>query len=203
MTEYLRIGGPLLWLIILLGVAALCAFLARRAQLINDRTDVTDFLRGIFNLLQKGNDTEALNQCDITPGPVAKIASVAIRRRRESAEVLKEELEEASASAKALLVRRTSFLSLAARVAPLLGLLGTIVGILKALAGYRQSGIMHSGDIADALTFGALTSAAGLIVAIVSYTAREFLRARIERLEMDMQSASSELFHRIKNAEKA
>ncbi len=203
MTGYLHLGGPLLLLIIFLGIAAVCAFLARRAQLITDRTDVTDFLSGIFNLLQKGNDAEALNQCDITPGPVARLASVAIRRRHESAEVLKEELEEASDSAKALLARRTFLLSLVARVAPLLGLLGTIIGILRALTDYRQNGIMHSGDIADALTFGALTSAAGLVVAIIAYTGREFIRARIERLEMDMRTASSELLHGMKHAPKS
>lgn len=203
MTGYLRLGGPLLLLIMLLGVAAVCAFLARRAQLITDRTDTTDFLAGIFNLLRKGNAAEAMNQCEITPGPVARLAAVAIRRRGESAEVLGKELADAADAAGAMLARRTFLLTLVARVAPLLGLLGTVLGILRALTDYRQNGIMHSGDIADALTFGALTSAAGLVVAIISYTGREFIRARIERLEMDMREASAELLHGIEDAAKS
>ena len=81
MLEFLRSGGPVLWLVLALGAIALVVFLERSLQLHRDRIDSTDFLQGIFNALRRGNDQEALALCEETPGPVARLAGVAIRRR--------------------------------------------------------------------------------------------------------------------------
>ena len=91
MPEFLRSGGPVLWLILALGAAALVVFLERSLQLHRDRIDSTDFLQGIFNALRRGNDREALALCEETPGPVARLASIAIRRRSAPRERLLQE----------------------------------------------------------------------------------------------------------------
>ena len=84
MHDFLTLGGPVLWIILAFGVLALGVFLERSLQLHRDRVDATDFLQGIFNSLRRGNAAEAAAICDETPGPVARLASLSIRRRSSS-----------------------------------------------------------------------------------------------------------------------
>ena len=193
MPEFLRSGGPVLWLILALGAAALVVFLERSLQLHRDRIDSTDFLQGIFNALRRGNDREALALCEETPGPVARLASIAIRRRAEPRERLLRELDQAGSAEIARLERRLAFLSLIAQAAPLLGLLGTALGILRSLLAWRAAlPLAGSAGIADGLVAAALTTAAGLAVALPCYLGFNVLVVKIDRLVLDMRDAVSE-----------
>ena len=193
MLEFLRSGGPVLWLILALGAAALVVFLERSLQLHRDRIDSTDFLQGIFNALRRGNDQEALALCEETPGPVARLASIAIRRRAEPRERLLLELDQAGSAEVARLERRLAFLSLIAQSAPVLGLLGTVLGILRSLLAWRAAlPLAASAGIADGLVAAAVTTAAGLAVALPCYLGFNVLVVKIDRLVLDMRDAVSE-----------
>jgi len=193
MPEFLRSGGPVLWLILALGAAALVVFLERSLQLHRDRIDSTDFLQGIFNALRRGNDQEALALCEETPGPVARLASIAIRRRAEPRERLLLELDQAGSAEVARLERRLAFLSLIAQSAPVLGLLGTVLGILRSLLAWRAAlPLAASAGIADGLVAAAVTTAAGLAVALPCYLGFNVLVVKIDRLVLDMRDAASE-----------
>ena len=193
MLEFLRSGGPVLWLILALGAIALVVFLERSLQLHRDRIDSTDFLQGIFNALRRGNDQEALALCEETPGPVARLASIAIRRRAEPRERLLLELDQAGSAEVARLERRLAFLSLIAQSAPVLGLLGTVLGILRSLLAWRAAlPLAASAGIADGLVAAAVTTAAGLAVALPCYLGFNVLVVKIDRLVLDMRDAASE-----------
>ena len=193
MPEFLRSGGPVLWLILALGAAALVVFLERSLQLHRDRIDSTDFLQGIFNALRRGNDQEALALCEETPGPVARLASIAIRRRAEPRERLLLELDQAGSAEVARMERRLAFLSLIAQSAPVLGLLGTVLGILRSLLAWRAAlPLAASAGIADGLVSAAVTTAAGLAVALPCYLGFNVLVVKIDRLVLDMRDAASE-----------
>ena len=194
MHEFLTLGGPILWIVLALGAVALGVFLERSLQLHRDRVDATDFLQGIFNALRRGNAAEAAAICDETPGPVARLASLAIRRRASPRDRLERELADAGAAEIARMERRLSLLPLVARTAPLLGLLGTVLGILRALLALRDRiPLVLTADVADGLLLGAVTTAAGLVVAIPCHVGFDVLAVKIERLVLDMREASSEL----------
>jgi biopolymer transport protein ExbB len=193
MLEFLRSGGPVLWLVLALGAIALVVFLERSLQLHRDRIDSTDFLQGIFNALRRGNAQEALALCEETPGPVARLAGVAIRRRGAPRERLLQELDQAGTAEVARMERRLAFLSLIAQAAPLLGLLGTALGILRSLLAWRAAlPLADSAGIADGLVAAALTTAAGLAVALPCYLGFNVLVVKIDRLVLDMRDAVSE-----------
>lgn len=194
MQDLLALGGPVLWIILALGAIALGVFLERSLQLHRERIDATDFLQGIFNALRRGNEAEASAICDETPGPVARLASLAIRRRGASRDRLEKELADAGAAEISRMERRLSLLPLVARTAPLLGLLGTVLGILRALLFVRgQIPLVQTADVADGLLLGAVTTAAGLVVAIPCHVGFNVLAVKIERLVLDMRDACSEL----------
>ncbi len=193
MTELFRLGGPVLWLLCALAVAAAAVFFERALSLHRARVDATDFLQGIFNAMRRGNRDEAAELCDETPGPVARIALVAVRRSDSPRERLLADLESASHDESARMRRRISALSLVARVAPLLGLLGTAVGILKGLLAYRAAlPFADFTGVADSLLCGAVTTAVGLAVAIPAHVAHSVLSDKVDRLELDMREAASE-----------
>ena len=193
MIEFLRSGGPVLWIVLALGAAALAVFLERSLQLHRDRIDETDFLQGIFNAMRRGNVQEAVALCEETPGPVARLTSIAIRRREAPRERLLQELEQAGAAEISRMERRLAFLSLIAQAAPLLGLLGTVLGILRSLLAWRAAlPLADAAGIADGLVSGALTTAAGLAVALPCYLGFNVLVVKIDRLVLDMRDAVSE-----------
>ena len=193
MSEYLQSGGPVPWLILALGAIALAVFLERSLQLHRDRIDSTDFLQGIFNALRRGTAQEALALCEETPGPVARLASIAIRRRDAPRERLLQELDQAGAAEIARLERRLAFLSLVAQSSPLLGLLGTVLGILHSLFAWRAAlPLAADAGIADGLVEAALTTAFGLAVALPCYLGFNVLVVKIDRLVLDMRDAVSE-----------
>lgn len=194
MHEYLKIGGPLLWFILSLGIVSLAVFFERALHLHRARIDETDFLQGIFNIMRRGNIAEALALCEETPGPVARLAATAIKRRTASREMIKEELDQAGRAEISRMERRLSTLALVAQVAPLLGLLGTTIGILNALLVMRAQGtIVTTTGISNGLILGAVTTGAGLLVAIQCFLSFNVLVVSIDRLVLDMRHASSEI----------
>ena len=196
MLAFLRSGGPVLWLLLAFGATALVVFLERSLQLHRDRVDETDFLQGIFNAVRRGNVKEALALCEETPGPVARLTSIAIRRRASPRAELLAELEQAGAAEIARMERRLAFLALIAQAAPLLGLLGTALGILRALLAWRAAlPLADAAGIADGLVEAALTTAVGLAVALPCYLGFNVLVVKIDRLVLDMRDACSECVH--------
>lgn len=187
------LGGPVLLIIVVLGIVAAAVYLERTLQLHRARIDVRDFLNGIFNSLQRGYVTEAVTLCEETPGPVARLTAVAIHHRHDAHANLVLELDQTGRSEIARMERRLSVLALIAQTAPLLGLLGTVLGILKGLIAYRANlPLVETSAVADALIIAATTTAAGLIVAIPAHFGFNLLLVKIDRLVIDMREACSQ-----------
>ena len=196
MQAYMLIGGPVLWVILVLGVIAAGVFLERSLHLHRARIDETDFLQGIFNTIRRGNVAEAITLCEETPGPVARLLSTAIRRRHSTRAQLMDELDQAGRAEISRMERRLSVLALIAQIAPLLGLLGTVLGILTALISMRDAAPFINGrELTEGLILGAITTVAGLLVAIPCFVGFNVLVVKIDRLVLDMRHASSEALY--------
>ena len=127
---FMENGGPILWIILVMGIIGIGVFFERSLQLHRSRIDVTDFLQGIFNSISRGNIAEAKLLCDDTIGPVARLTSIAISHRQSKREVFENDLNEIASAEISRMERRLSIVSLIAHITPMLGILGTILGIL-------------------------------------------------------------------------
>ena len=143
MNDIFEAGGSLFVVIIFMGLVALVVFLERALHLHRARIDETDFLQGIFNTIRRGNVAEALTLCEEAPGPVPRLLAIAIRRRDSPRQMLVDELEQAGRAEISRMERRLSILALVAQITPLMGLLGTVLGILEALVAMREIGRAH------------------------------------------------------------
>lgn len=191
--EWIQQGGPMMWVIIVCGLIALVVFVERSLHLHRARILADDFLKGIFNVVGRENITEAVTICDETPGPVAYVVKTAILHRNEDREAVREAMMEAGRAEISRMERRLVVVSLAGQIAPLLGLLGTILGMLHSLVAMEgQVPLIQSVNVLSGLREALLTTAAGLSVAIPCYVGFNFLVVKIDRIVVDMERAASE-----------
>lgn len=192
-TQILHHGGPILWFIIISGIIALGVFIERGLHLHRARIKSDDFLTGIFNILSRHNIQEAMVICDETPGPVAYIVKTAIQHRDDPRAAIQHAVEEASLAEISRMERRLVVVATVAQITPLLGLLGTVIGMLKSLLIMRQQfPMIQSADVTEGLLLALITTAAGLMVAIPCYAAFNLLVIKVDRIVLDMQRAAAD-----------
>jgi biopolymer transport protein ExbB len=187
-------GGPVMWLLVVLGLAALIVFVERVLFLHRSQIRSTEFLNGIKNLLQKDRLMEALTLCEETPGPVAKLVKAGLRHAGADEAAMRFAVQEAALAELPVLERRVSALAAIAQIAPLFGLLGTLLGMIKTFWLFNQGGnyatpAVLAGGMWEAL----LTAAVGLAVAIPAHLGRHFLSGRVRVLVQDMEWVANEL----------
>jgi biopolymer transport protein ExbB len=187
-------GGPVFGLLVLSGVAAVIVFFERLLHLRRAQIDYDDFLKGVCNVLENGNVDEAMVICEETPGPVAAVTLTAIRHRQGSLEAMREAVDNKGRAELSRMERRLASLAVTCQTAPLLGLLGTLLGIVKIVQGMNeQAPIIQSTDLTAGLMHALLTAAAGLMVAVPCHVMYALLMVRIERIVLDMEAAASEI----------
>ncbi len=186
-------GGPVMWIILVLAFAAFFIFLTKVFQLHRDEISVRELLRGLFNVLQREGIVEALTLCDNTPGPVAKLLSAGILARQRGDRNIRAAIDDAALDELPKLEKNINLLNTIAKVMPLLGLLGTIIGLLAAFETIQASEYFSAGDIGAPIAQALLTTAAALSVAIPLQIGCNYLTCRIENITLDMEKASLEL----------
>ena len=187
-------GGPILWVIVVAGLVALGVFIERALHLHRARIKADDFLRGILNILKKKNITEALAICDETPGPVAFLVKTAIQNSGNEKDAVRKAVEDASLAEISRMERRLVVVATVAQLAPLLGLLGTVFGMMETLFFMEQHvPLVQTLDILTGMNKALITTAAGLIVAVPCYAGFNLLVIKIDRIVLDMERAGAEI----------
>ena len=199
MIDYMQKGGPLMWLLLFLSIVATAVFFERLVYYHRVTIRVGEFLRGLSNLIARGNFAEALHECAGTAGPVARVLHAAIVRHDAPRSELKEIVQEAGQLEVPKLERRLPMLAIIAYVAPMVGLLGTVTGLIDAFItlSSNSGGVATSADISVGIYKGLLTTAAGLVVAIPSSLAFSLLSSRVNTLLHDMERAGIEIVNLI------
>ena len=187
-------GGPMIYLILGASAVALAVFVERVLHFHRAHINSMEFLNGVRNVLKRDNLVEALSICDATPGPVARLVKTAILNRERGREGVRESLEEAGLIEVPPLEDKLNLLATIAQIAPLMGLLGTVLGFIRIFSQLQASGTfanmqMLSGGIWE----GLICTAAGLAVAIPCYAAYNYLVSRVNAIVLDMEKAAGEI----------
>lgn len=187
-------GGPVLWLIGVIGTIALILFLQRLFHLHRAQIKTDDFVRGIFNIISRGNIVEAVSQCEETPGPVAQMMRMAILEREQGPERVRQAMQEVGLAEIPRLERNLSLLLTLGQVAPLAGLFGTVLGMMDVLTLINvHAPQVYAGDLSGGLLTALMTTAAGLAVAIPVYAGHNLLLSRVESILLDMERVFGEV----------
>jgi biopolymer transport protein ExbB len=184
----------MIWVIMAASALALAVFCERLLQFHRDQINSTEFLNGVRNVLRRDNVVEALAICDATPGPVARLVKVAILNRERGREAVREALEDAGAWEVPRLEQKLNVLATVAQIAPLMGLLGTVLGFMKVFKTVQDAGLnAHVGQLSSGIWQALICTAAGLAVAIPSYAGYNYLVGRVNNIVLDMEQVSSEI----------
>jgi len=187
-------AGPMLWIILFAGAAGIVVFIERALHCHRAQINSREFLSGVRTVLKRDNVVEAISICDATPGPVARLVKTAILNRDFGRDRVRESLEEAGLAEVPRLERRLDLLATIAQIAPLLGLLGSVLGFIKSFttlqgqALYANSALMSQG-VGQAL----VCTAAGLAVAIPIHAGYNYLVSRVNAIVTDMERTANEI----------
>src|SRR5476649_2292786 len=194
MPTILLNGGPVIWLILIAAAIAIAVFIERALFCHRSQINSAEFLNGVRNVLPRDNVVEAISICDATPGPVARIVKTAILNRDRGRDRVREAVEEAGLTEVPRLEEKLNLLVTIAQIAPLLGLLGTIVGFMEVFSQMQEAGLYTQvGQLSHGIWRALICAAAGIAVAIFSHAGYNYLISRVNKIVLDMERVSGEI----------
>ncbi|HIV04264.1 MAG TPA: MotA/TolQ/ExbB proton channel family protein [Candidatus Spyradosoma merdigallinarum] len=184
-------GGPFVWLLLAIGFIGLLIIVERVIYLHRGQIRAMAFVEGVCANLRNGRFLEALTVCEESPGPVPRVVKVILLHAKEGEARMRIAAEEAALLEIPVLERRAGTIRALAKIAPLVGLAGTVFAILRAFlamraAGHYASADAFAGDIASALA----ATGVGLCLAAVFHFGYHFVRGRIRSISSDIERSA-------------
>ena len=184
--NFISQGGPVMYPLLFISLLGFLLFVERSLFLHKGQIGTQDFLSGIKNLVRKKRLVEALTLCEDTPGPMARIMKSALLNYGQSRETIRSAIQSAAIVEIPTLERRIGTIAALARVAPLLGFLGTLIAAFQALYSF-ESFNGDSGVLSRLLAEALITSASGLAISVMAMLAYHFLSGRVRALVHDFE----------------
>jgi len=195
-------GGILMYPIAFCSIVALGVFLERLWSLRKRKVIPQEFLMEIVDMVAKGKIREAITYCKRSDASIAHIAYAGIENYGKKRELIKERMEEVGKREVANLERYINVIGTIAGVAPLLGLLGTVSGMIKSFNVISLQGVADPGSLAGGISEALITTAAGLVVAIPAFVMYHYLRNKVDSLVVEMEEISVRMVELLKGEER-
>lgn len=193
-------GGIVMWPILLCSVIALVVIVERYLTLRKAKVDPKQLMMKIRSSLSRGDMLGAINACTQVDAPVAKILKEGIARYKDGHEAVKEAVENAGKEQVNELERRLDWLANIAGVAPMLGFLGTVTGMIGAFRTIQALGAnADPGSLAGGIWEAMLTTAFGLIVGIPALGFYNYFVGKVKRFVFQIEQSVEEFLDMVKS----
>ncbi len=187
-------GGLLMWPILICSIVAIAVVIERFIALRRATIDTQAFMETMRQVLRQNRIQDALTICEETDAPIARIMKAGILKHNKTREEIREAIEDAGSFEVPRLEQHLNILGTCATVAPLLGLLGTVQGMILAFAQIQhKQGQVVPADLAQGIGNALLTTAFGLSVAIPTLIFYNYFVSRVNSMVAEMELSSSEL----------
>lgn len=203
MMKYMLDGGSMMWPLLALSIVGLAVILERWHVFQLASKDTSAMRRMVFQLLAAGKVEDAAKLCEETGGPVAAVLLVGLTRYQKLVALgrAKAEIEESVGKSMgdfaphviSALDKRISLLLLVGSSAPLLGMTGTVTGMIRAFAAMSSAGALQGSVVAGGIAEALITTAAGLLIAVPAVIAYNFFSTRLEQLTIRIEESANEL----------
>ena len=187
-------GGIIMIPIVLCSIIAVAILLERLIVLRKIRIKTGTFVLQVKNLLLQNHRQEAISLCKKTPGPIAGITKAGLEKAHRPRQEIKEVIEGAGKGEIYHLEKNLGILGTVAAIAPLIGFLGTVTGMIRAFMQVQaHGGNVDASVLAGGIWEALITTAAGLTVGIPSLIFYNWLQGKVERFVFEMSESSTEL----------
>lgn len=186
-------GGMFMWPLGFALILGIAFGLERLWTLSWAKIDANAFSEQIAAALRQGGATKAIDVCDATRGPVAGVIREGLLRMDQGVEQVEKNITSAGAVEGNFLQRGMVVTASVTTIAPMLGFLGTVWGMVLAFKAIAEAGDVQPSVVADGISQALITTASGLVIAIIVQTFHNFLISRINRIIIDMEETSTKL----------
>ncbi len=197
MLDIFMRGGPLMYPILFCSIIGWAIFMERVFAYFQIRRDMLLLRSRVTALLTDNNNNDALELCARGKSPLARILLVVLKNRGASRSHLKSLAEEVGEREAVSLQRYLGLLATIANVSPLLGLLGTVLGMINAFNVIAAEGVGTPATLGGGISEALITTAAGLSVAVPMLLVHRYLSARADRLTLELEEATMKIVDQV------
>ncbi|MBC8104872.1 MAG: MotA/TolQ/ExbB proton channel family protein [Cytophagales bacterium] len=193
--ELFRQGGPIMWPLLVCAVLAVAVMLERFISINRAAANTEELTERVRELLVNGQVNDALELCQNTPGPIPALLANGIRTRDLDSDSIERSMEELALRETPLLYKRLGVLDTVITVAPLLGLLGTITGMMSTFSVISTAGQNNATAITGGIGEALIATACGLAIAIITLVGYNYLTEKVKEIIADMEIRATQLMN--------
>ena len=198
MLHYLEVGGPILWVLVIISIGAFAVVLERIVFFARNEKNIGDtFKDEILSLVANKKIDEAIALCDTKKSCVASAVKKFLQKAPKGIDVQDYEfiLKEITITETSPYERRLNLLASVISISPMLGLLGTVTGMIRAFTNISKYGTGDAAIVADGIAEALLTTAAGLMIAIPVIVVYNYLNRRLEKMENEIDDVVTNIIN--------
>ena len=192
-TKFIEGGAGFMSLIIICLIIGLALAIERILYLTFAKTNAKKFVEKVEDTFKKGGVEAAKDLCRETRGPVARIFYDGLQHYDEGIDVVEKHIVSAGSVEESRLENGLSWISLFIAIAPSLGFLGTVIGMIQAFDAIQAAGDISPNVVAGGMKVALITTVAGLIVAMILQVFYNYILAKIDAINIDMEESSIDL----------
>jgi len=190
MVDFFVQGGGFMWPILIALLFGLAVVGERAYSLVNSSSDTNKFFDDVKTIYDDSGKDKAIEFCKSTPGPVASIFLAGLSKIGKQKEEIEKAVQNAGGLEMAFLEKNMIWINSVITIAPMLGFTGTVVGMIKAFEDIKMANDISPAVVAGGISQALLTTAFGLIVAMIMQVSQNFFVSMIDKLILDMEEQS-------------
>ena len=198
MLHYLEVGGPILWVLVIISIGAFAVVLERIVFFARNEKNVgSNFKDEILSLVASKKLDEAIALCDTKKSCVASAVKKFLQKAPKGIDIQDYEfiLKEITIKETSPYESRLNLLASVISISPMLGLLGTVTGMIRAFTNISKYGAGDAAIVADGIAEALLTTAAGLMIAIPVIVVYNYLNRRLEKMENEIDDVVTNIIN--------
>ena len=201
MVHYFLEGGAFMWPILITLIFGLAFVIERAYSLMMSAVDSQTFFDEISQSINENGPEAAAQVCEETGGPVAAIFHAGLTKMHRGLNEVEKAIQNAGAIEMAFLEKNMIWLNAVITIAPMLGFTGTVVGMIAAFDAIKAANDISPAVVAGGISQALLTTAFGLIVAMIIQTFQNVFVSRIDKLVLDMEEQSVKIMDHLYDQE--
>ena len=199
MVDFFVQGGGFMWPILIALLFGLAVVGERAYSLINSSSDTDKFFEDVKTTYDDSGKEKAIDFCESAPGPVASIFYAGLSKMGKQKEEIEKAVQNAGGLEMAFLEKNMIWINSVITIAPMLGFTGTVVGMIKAFEDIKMANDISPAVVAGGISQALLTTAFGLIVAMIMQVSQNFFVSMIDKLILDMEEQSIKIVEYLQN----